>query len=143
MKKILSFFFITGMTMISANELNAQKEQPTGPVTTRVVSADIATNADTISVELLAIGSCLTSIDAEAKLLTGTISGKIYLWGRSGAKYNLLDSSATMTASKPWMTFLFDKTKFTYYKDYKLEYRTSGTQTSQLIVSTVRRPDEQ
>lgn len=116
--------------------------KPIGPQKETKRSADTTVNTDTTTVIFYGMGDNLVSIDAEAKLLTGTIGGKIYLWGRTGAQYNLLDSSAVLTATAYWKTFLFDKTKWTYYNDYKLEYRTTTTQTSWLLCNALRRPGE-
>jgi hypothetical protein len=142
MKKYISFLLIAAMTF-SPCAVNAQWLAERGPVTITKITKDTTANADTTNTDLLAIGSGITSIDAEVKLVTGTIGGKVFLYGRSGANYNLLDSSATITSTANWKTFLFDKTKFSYYKDYRLQYRTTGTQTSYLVVVAVRRPDEE
>jgi len=113
-----------------------------GPVVDTYYPRDTTVNTDTSTYEIKAVGDNLASIDVGAVLLTGTIGGKFYLYGRTGTNYNLLDSSATLTASVPFKTFLFDRTKYTYYKDYKVQYRTTTTQTSYMVITTVRRPDE-
>lgn len=138
MKKILSLVVIVSVALTST----AQKLQEKGPLLDKFITKDTTINTDTTNTYLLAIGSGLASIDVEVKLVSGTIGGKAYLYGRTGTYYNLLDSSATFTASVPWKTWLFDKAKYTYYKDYKVEYRTTTTQTSYIIVAAMRRPDE-
>lgn len=141
MKKMFSFLLVSAI-MIFSSPVKAQWFQERGPLTEVKITNDTTINTDTTNTDLLAVGSGLVSIDAEVKLVTGTIGGKIYLYGRSGANYNLLDSSATMTATANWKTFTFDKSKYTYYKDYRLQYRPTTTQTSYLVVIAVRRPDE-
>ena len=130
-----------GLICLSCPDIKAQNVEK-GPVVSLLVTKDTTVNTDTTTTYLLAVGSGLASIDVEVKLVTGTIGGKAYLYGRSGAKGNLLDSSATFTASVPFKTWVFDKTKYTYYKDYYVEYKPTTTQTSYIIVTAVRRPDE-
>ncbi|MGQ0737659.1 MAG: hypothetical protein ACT4OJ_01240 [Bacteroidota bacterium] len=142
MKKFLSFLLIATLTLMCGKTQAQNWVRDKGPVVETKITKDTTVNTDTTNTDLLSVGSGLASIDASVTLVTGTIGGKVYMYGRSGANWNLLDSSATMTSTANWKTFVFDKANYTWYKDYRLQYRTTTTQTSYLVVTAVRRPDE-
>jgi archaellum component FlaF (FlaF/FlaG flagellin family) len=143
MKKFLFSIVALSLLLIASNAIAQQQEiKEKGLIRYVVPNTDTTTNADTTSVTVLAIGSHVVSIDAAVVLVSGTIGGKVYMWGRTGVNWNLLDSSSTITTGTPFKTFLFDRAKYTYYGDYKFEYRTTGTQRSYLVVTPARRPDE-
>jgi hypothetical protein len=140
MKKILFLLTILGACFCLKAQINQPKEF--GPIKTVHITKDTTNNTDTTITVVQAIGSHVVSIDAASVLVSGTQGGKIYMYGRTGTNYNLLDSSAALTATVPFKTFLFDKTKYTYYSDYEFVYRTTTTQKSYLVITVLRRPDE-
>lgn len=137
MKKLL---LICSVAMIGLTT-QAQTPKEKGPVTVKVYTGDLTLNTDTTNSDLLAIGDNLASIEASVSLVSGTIGGKVLLYGRTGVNWVVIDSS-NITAAAPFKTFLMDRTKYTYYKDYRCQYRTATTQTSYLYVYAVRRPEE-
>ncbi len=137
MKKII----LSCLVAVSCFAVSAQTHEP-GPITKTYYQTDTTANTDTSNTYLYAVGGNLATIAVDITLLTGTIGGKAWLYGRTGGNWELLDSSATFTTTAPFKTFKLVRANYTWYTDYKLQYRTTTTQTSYMTVTALRRPDE-
>lgn len=108
------------------------------------VSKDTAVNADTVYITYQGTKSHVNAIQATVTKVSGTVGGKIYLWGTvDGSNWVVLDSSSALSnVAVNSKIFSFDRSKGTQYTSYRVELRSSGTQSSTLRATMLRRPDE-
>ena len=97
-------------------------------------------NADTLVISFTNIGSNVKSFQASVSRLSGTAAGTVILQGTVDGNWVTLKDTMTLsnqaTNTKVWPIC---QTTYTSYRAY---YIASGTQTSKLTFSYMRRPDE-
>lgn len=143
MKKLLAFSLpFAVLTMVSVTEkANAQSAKMESIIK---IASDTATNTDTVIVPITRVGSKVKSIAAVVKRLNGSISSNAYVLLQGSIDGNewfdvntdTLSVSNQATNKKLWRLTSTD------YRDYRLWYKSTGTQTSTLWIQALRRPDE-
>jgi hypothetical protein len=134
MKKI--FFFLAIIIASLGNTASAQTR-----ITQGVKQApDTATNADTVIIAFNGIGSNLKSLQASVYRQSGTAAGIVVLqYTTNGVDWfpqDTLTLTNLATNSKAWAF-----TATSYYS-YRAWYKSTGTQTSTMTFSYLRRQDE-
>lgn len=141
MKKIIPFLLAITAVAFTAPTTSAQ----TGKTEAFVkLATDTASNADTVIVTLTNIGSNVKTLAAVVKRQTGSIGAGSYVLLQGSVDGNewfdvntdTLSVSNQATNKKSWVQ------SATNYRDYRLWYKSAGTQTSTLQVHVLRRPDE-
>lgn len=137
MKKFKSFllcFALVAISMLSTTG-DAQAQSPTK---LPVVSADTLVNADTTSKVIAITGGFSTiSIQPIITKRTGTVAGKVYLYGSvDGTNYIVSDSLTLSDVSKNTAIWIKTPPAVGYYKITAI---TSGTQNSVLNLWYVTR----
>ncbi len=137
MKKIiLALAAIFTIMAVSLTEANAQSKGPE-----RVTKTYTTTNVDTANLAFNSIASGVKSFQITLVKNSGTVAGKVYIEATDdGIGWFRLDSLVTADVAGPQ----FQKTPFTStsYNSYRARYITTGTQSSTLYFTVVRRPDE-
>jgi hypothetical protein len=150
MKKILLAVMIAifTMTLISMPEGNAQAQS-----TYKIVGTDTTVNTDTTILYLysntLNTPSKVRSIQATVTRLSGTTGGYVLLqgtndrivWKDVNTDTLTISSLSSGSQSKIW-TSDFQQSKGTQYAAYRLWFKSTGTQTSILIGTLLRRNDD-
>ncbi len=136
MKKLFSIIAL-------ATCLTSLPEQSVAQNQTEIVvksAADTSVDADTLVISFTNIGSNVKSFQASVSRLSGTAAGTVILQGTVDGNWVTLKDTMTLsnqaTNTKVWPIC---QTTYTSYRAY---YIASGTQTSKLTFSYMRRPDE-
>lgn len=107
------------------------------------ISRDTARNSDTVDIVYPGVKSKVSGIQATVLRVSGTVAGKVYLMGTiDGDYYTLIDSLTLTNAAVNSKVFPFERSKGTSFTSYKVSLQTTGTQTSTLRTTLLRRPDE-
>lgn len=127
---------VIGLLTFPTTPLRAQ----TKPAQVSFVSRDTSNAADTVIVTFAGVASGIKSFQTTVTKLSGTVGGKVYLQGTidGNAWVNIDSLSNTNIATN---TKLFPVTT-THYYSYRAYYISTGTQSSILTFSYMRRPDE-
>lgn len=106
------------------------------------IAADTSLNQDTVVVPFVAINSKIKGFQATVTKLTGTIAGGVYLQGTiDGTNWVNIGTNDTLIVTGTIATKIWPITT-TNYHSYRAWYRSSGSQTSTLTFSYLRRTDE-
>jgi len=101
---------------------------------------DTNINAATSYVSFNSIASKVNSFQATVKKISGTVAGKVYLQGTiDGLAFINIDSLVLTDQSINSKVFPVTST---IYNSYRGQFTTTGTQSSYLILTVLRRPDE-
>lgn len=135
-KLILSIIMVTGLF----KAINAQTEVFNAAKHTEL-KKDTTVNVDTSILTFNSIGSRLKAIDLVVTKISGTVSGTVYLQASNtgGLTWDSIDS---LVATNQAVNKKHREFTSTTYKSYRAYYITSGTQSSVLVASYLRRPDE-
>ena len=105
-----------------------------------ISSRDTNTNAATSYVNIKSIASKVKSFQATVTKISGTVAGKVYLQGTvDGTAFITIDS--LVLSDQAINSKVFPITS-TLYNSYRGQFTSTGTQSSYLILSVLRRPDE-
>ncbi len=105
-----------------------------------ISSRDTNTNATTSYVNIKSIASKVKSFQATVTKISGTVAGKVYLQGTvDGTAFITIDS--LVLSDQAINSKVFPITS-TLYNSYRGQFTSTGTQSSYLILSVLRRPDE-
>lgn len=140
MKKFLILSFLLA-ALFTVQHTDAQP--PSYKTTAR--SIDTASNADTLYVLIKDMPSKLKSITATLKKLSGTISTSAYVMvqaSNDGLTYFDITTDTLHCADQLYNSKTWTYTS-TFYNSYRIvAYIPTGTETSTLFMTYVRRPDE-
>jgi len=129
MKKI---FIVLLIGLITAFNVKAQIRKTS--------LADTNVNAATSYVSFNSIASKVKSFQATVTKISGTVAGKVYLQGTvDGIAFINIDS--LVLSDQTINSKLFPVTS-TIYNSYRGQFTTTGTQSSILLLTVLRRPDE-
>ena len=137
-KIVIAIFISAAVAVLFATAGKAQS-----PVEHVVkVSTDTASNADTVIVQIDGMGSKLNSITATVKKVSGTVAGYVLLQGRTdNTNWQDLNTDTLSNTNQSINIKTWTFTATNYY-DYRLLYKTTGTQKSTLTLSYLRRQDD-
>lgn len=106
------------------------------------VSTDTSTNADTVAVTFSGLSGDVKSFQATVTKLSGTAAGGVYLQGTiNGSDWVNIGTNDTLVVNATSQTKVWTLSA-TSYHSYRAWYKTTGTQTSVISFSYLRRPDE-
>lgn len=129
MKKLffLTIMAITCFTFSQAQEVYVKQ------------SSDTAANIDTVVLSFTKIGSNVKSLQATVVRLGGAVGGKVYMQGTVDGEYVTYDSLTVTDKAVNTKIWVVSSTDYASYRAY---FTSSGTQTSLLRFSYLRRKDE-
>ena len=138
MKKIILFSFFALIGMLTFN--NAHSQNNNNPERKIIVSADTSKDVDTVIVQIPGIGSNVKSFTVSVNRLSGNPNGGIVLLqGNNDGNWFDINTDTLIVTNKAVNTKMWPISRTNYYS-YRAWYKSAGTQTSTISLTSFRVP---